>query len=570
MAAINQRISIWLRGCCLAAAAALLLVPARAQQEQRQVEQRQGPAAAAPASAKTLSKAEREQVGQVLETAQAEAGSFEAPLRAFLELQIGETYAGFDPAQAAPVLRSAFAATLEIDAGDDFQKEQLKSGLQRAALEALLPLAPGQVEELLPQAEAQPRKRLLVTLAQRATEKKDFDGALARIDQIAASDEFPYDAATALMLALPAERSPDFQSLFARAVASYQQHEHKGLSIGGDDLATMVIRFWRRLPPQTVQAAIDELLKQAKATEKGSITIGSPQGAASFTSNYGYRLFQLLPVLEQLDPERAKSLLADDQQLRAVMEKYPQGLQSLDPGMRDTPRTEGDHGNLSMSVSSGGGRSATAEDLLVEALRQRVRQIVNDSAKEPRQAIAAVASLPGTIRGIQFKAEALEGIARANLKKNPSAAKEALDELRKSLEGLPLRDQANYLAAAADLYLQLGDKDAAERALGEGMKIAEKLFQQDSDGNDPNQALKAYWPSADAWLRFVGIANKIWPRRALAGLKEISDPEMRTIESIYLARAWAGVPASMTVVAVQNKQGNWMMMSLPDPDKDKQ
>ena len=553
--------------CCLAAAAIAVLVPLfPAAQEQVQQVQRHNAHAAAQSSAKPLSKAEQERARQALETAQARAGGFEAPLRAFVDLQIGETYAGFDPAQAVQALRAAFSASVEIDPGEDFQKQQLKSGLQRSALEGLLPLAPGQVEELLPQAEREPRARVSVTLVERAIEKKDFDDALARIDQVAAADEFPYDAATALMLELPAERGPDFQSLFARAAASYQQHEHKGINIGGEDLATMVIRFWRRLPPHTVQAAIDELLKQAKGGEKGAIAIGGAQGAAGFSSDYEYRLFQVLPVLEQLDPERAKSLLADDQQLRAVMDKYPQGLQSLDPGLRDTPRTAGEKSQLYM-MASGGGESS-AEDLLRAQLREREQQIVKDSAKDPRQAIAAAAGLPGSLRGMTFKSQALEGIARANLKRNPSAAKDALDELRKSLEGLPLREQATYLSTAADLYLQLGEKDTAEKTVGEGLKIADKLFQEDSDANDPNQALKAYWPSADAWRRFLGVANKISPRLALTGLKEISDPEMRTIESIYLARAWAGVPLGMTVVAVQNKKGNWIMMGLADKDKE--
>ncbi|HXZ27252.1 MAG TPA: hypothetical protein VEG08_04535 [Terriglobales bacterium] len=84
---------------------------------------------------------------------------------------------------------------------------------------------------------------------------------------------------------------------------------------------------------------------------------------------------------------------------------------------------------------------------------------------------------------------------------------------------------------------------------------------------EPRQASAAAAPT-DAWRRFLAVANRISRPRALAGLKEISDPEMRAIESIYLARAWAGVPQGMTVVAVQNQKGNWMMMSLPDKDKD--
>jgi hypothetical protein len=56
------------------------------------------------------------------------------------------------------------------------------------------------------------------------------------------------------------------------------------------------------------------------------------------------------------------------------------------------------------------------------------------------------------------------------------------------------------------MYLQLGDAESTREALKDGLKIAEKLYARDTDVADPNQVIKAKWPSANAWRRLVSLA----------------------------------------------------------------
>jgi len=160
----------------------------------------------------------------------------------------------------------------------------------------------------------------------------------------------------------------------------------------------------------------------------------------------------------------------------------------------------------------------------------------------------------------------LEAIAKANVKDHPAIAKQAVDELRKMAADLTGQSQVVYLASAADLYLQLGDQESAEKIVSEGFKAAEKMLEQDNDADDPNNALKAWWPSTDAYRRFIEIETKISHRSTANILREIKDSEIRTVESIMVARTLLGVPLGQYTISRRTKSGkNGYTMVLSGP-----
>src|SRR5262249_28886839 len=263
--------------------------------------------------------------------------------------------------------------------------------------------------------------------------------------------------------------------------------------------------------------------KQAKeANEPFSLTLNSDAGTASFDSSYEYALFAVLPLLQHLDEGRAKSLIEENQRLQAKFQQFPQGLQSLNPELAKGPpkpddsarnadsSKEGDPAKrrgMGVSVRSGKASPEQAAEAYRRAELQRsAEQMIDSSEKDPAQAIAQAATLPVSLPGPlpqSPRGRVYEAIAKANVKDHPAIAKQAVDELRKMAEDLSGDAQAIYLASAAGLYLQLGDNDAAERVVSEGLKAAEKMFEQDNNADDPNTALKAWWPSTDAYRRFV-------------------------------------------------------------------
>src|SRR5262249_13520406 len=156
--------------------------------------------------------------------------------------------------------------------------------------------------------------------------------ALATIERINNMDEFPYGVGTQLMLQLPPDQELTRRRVFSEAMASFASHEHKGMSVGGDDFSGMIARFWRHLPPDAVMDGVDIILKDAKDKDAAAISLISNDGKrAAFTSYYDYRLFELLPVIKELDSSKAEKLLEDNQAMKAMSQQFPLGLQSLDP-----------------------------------------------------------------------------------------------------------------------------------------------------------------------------------------------------------------------------------------------
>ena len=175
----------------------------------------------------------------------------------------------------------------------------------------------GPIEQFLASAEPEFRQLLCSELLDRYINEKNFDRAHQLLTQVA--DEqgyFPYGDAIHLIEALPPKQAGDRLAIFSEALDSFTQHTEE-LYPGYEDLATMVLRFWEELPAPLVLQAIDQILDRGKDVDEVQrkageqdlrVGISTKQGAAYFPSTYEFRVFQLMPVLEQLDETRAESL----------------------------------------------------------------------------------------------------------------------------------------------------------------------------------------------------------------------------------------------------------------------
>ena len=524
-------------------------------QQQQEVSARTTAGPKADVNAVKVSKEDTKLATQMLEISESTARGFEAPMRAYSLLQIAQVHVTLDKKKAIEMLKDAFTASLGIQ-DDNFTKQNLQEDIFRA----LLPLSQPDVEEFLPQAEPRPRKQASEQIISRYIESKSFEPAIDLVNQITRFDEFPYGTGGKLMMAMPEEMSGERMSLFAQAVSSYKNHEHKAVRAGSDTLTYMVASFGLKMPPKVVMQAVDEILSQAKkdtenASNAASITISGEGGTTSFGSDYEYQLFALLPLIERLDEGRAKQLLEENQSLKAKLTQYSSGLQSIDPGMAD-PKAKNRGMSTSVHSGSGSGGGGNVEQLQ-EAMR-KAEKIVSDAGQNPTQAIAQAAALPASIGNIRMcpRAQALDGVAQQVWKDSPSAAKQALDELRKLLPDLPLQLQVQYLGSAANMYLKLNDQESAEKAVTEGFKIADKILENDTNADHPNSALKAWWPSVDAYRRFIEVETKISDRKAIKILTEIKDPEIRTVESIMVSRSMLGMPVKRIMIVERSKSGN--------------
>ncbi|HEX7959536.1 MAG TPA: hypothetical protein VF493_06435, partial [Terriglobales bacterium] len=312
--------------------------------------------------------------------------------------------------------------------------------------------------------------------------------------------------------------------------------------------------------------AIDGMLKQAKESDAGNLQISSSGGNASFGSYYEYRLFELLPVLRDVDPERAESLARDYQNVQALLVRYPNGQQSLDPGMNDSAPADNQPRDISFSWRSddrhGTSPPATSNEPTV---RQAVRQIEDLSHKDPAQALSQARNLPLHEGRIFPWRDAFQAVIANTWKDKPTIAKSALLELVKSADSLEPADKVDHYVDAARYYIKMDENEEAQKLLEKSQSFANDAIHQDANADNPNKALKAYWPSTNSWRKIIQTANQINPDLPNRLIKEIGDPDIKVLTEVDLAKAVVGAPNGQVIVAVQrDKQNSIMMMDDRD------
>jgi len=146
------------------------------------------------------------------------------------------------------------------------------------------------------------------------------------------------------------------------------------------------------------------------------------------------------------------------------------------------------------------------------------------------------------------------------MKKNPSVAKDALEEMQESLKHTadPYRAMDKWVEGIA-IAKEIGEVDLALKLFRSGMEQADRLRSEDADPDDPNIALKAWWPSVSAYWRLVLASSQFSPQTALEQVAEIKDPEILLLLEVRLASKSVGAHAdrSLTMVHKKSSHQSW-------------
>jgi hypothetical protein len=309
--------------------------------------------------------------------------------------------------------------------------------------------------------------------------------------------------------------------------------------------------------------AIDLVLEKVSKAEKDgadhlSVKVGGKNGEASFGSMYDFELFELLPVLDSLDPAKAQILRRDHDAAAALNKKYPKGSASLDAG-----------GATSMMFSSGDSSSAPPDTGLFAQLRE-ADTIVSSAAKNLEAAVASAQSLNNTPTWeyalMTPRCKALDSIAtEAAGRKDYAGANIAIKALVGNVQDLPPFLQAHYFARAAGLSGAMGDSQMAEQYIAKGMKVADAVYQKDAFADPPNDAPKAVWPSTAVWKTFVIISARLDSSTFLQQSASIPDPEIEAIANVAAAAILLGQEPGITMIEVSHNRESVMSMGFETP-----
>src|SRR5689334_10615772 len=161
-----------------------------------------------------------------------------------------------------------------------------------------------------------------------------------------------------------------------------------------------------------------------------------------------------------------------------------------------------------------------------------------------------------------MQVQAYMGIAQVSAKTNTSVSKQAQEKAMDNIAEADVTQQVFTVNSAANLYLEIEDTEAAKKTVEKGLKIADQVFKQDTNADDPNKALKAYWPSAEAYRSLLRVAGKVSPTWAMELLKDVSDPEMKGMCQMALAQAWLDMSGGSRIIMTTNKNGTSMMQMM--------
>ena len=501
------------------------------------------PSKAAPRSGTVVPKLtpEQERGLRLLKTAEVDSAGLQPNMHAFVLWRASYAYTKLRPKQAEKLARNAFMATQAIeDAAENDgcaapgSSGDIKSWIQRSLLQDLLHKDQVQtVEKLLPQATASVRNQINADLVRYYQSKKDLMHAVALLSTLADSDSYPFGIAADLVTAFGPEHAADRTSIFNRALNNFEQHATR-TNFGGDDIGSFIEHTWNDVPTGLVLEAISKVLDSAKEGDSQShYSMSSAKGSVVLNSTYALRLFQLLPILQELDKDKAEALLRNQTEVAEQLRTYPKGMQSV----------ESENTRFSYGVTDDGAGigDAVAEQQTVAQMQERVDTLVNQADTDPAGALAKAVTLPihGTSETSSPRAEALLGIARKAPVKKTSVSKSALDDFSKIQDQLTPQEIAG-IEELPELYLKVGDTDGARKAVDILVKAAGKIYEHDTDPDDPNKAFKGAWPSTDLWGKAIQQAAKISPGLPEEMIAGMPDSEISAFERVTFGSALLG------------------------------
>ncbi|MEJ7607774.1 MAG: hypothetical protein WKF37_16250 [Bryobacteraceae bacterium] len=215
-------------------------------------------------------------------------------------------------------------------------------------------------------------------------------------------------------------------------------------------------------------------------------------------------------------------------ELREALKQYPRGVESM-----YTPSNS----NLSSSTSGG---KPSAEEANMARLRS-----ISDSKR--MEALATLKQSPDKALAIidqiqlpDIKASALGGRA-VGRREGSRYGKSILSKCFNALADLknPEERLQTWLVVAEAAH-RAKDEERARLAIDKGLSDAADLYKLDMDAEQPNTALREYWPSIQNYRRIVYRATKMYGVDAEAMLTKVVDPELNALATIEMARALLG------------------------------
>jgi beta-lactamase regulating signal transducer with metallopeptidase domain len=496
------------------------------------------PVQAPPRARTDVDPGRREKARELLDSASKMVSSVQPQVRVAALLHLGDNYTLVDRKKAQEALEQAFTAAADLpSSGREDPRGQIQSMIVTRMADVSLTRAKQLVGQLPPASRDLPDPRIpaVEKIVGLLLDRKEFDEAMELVETAGASGEYPFRAARLIFERLPDDDGRRSQ-VFAAASAAFAGRPRGAF-------AEFLSRHYQAVPRPAAEAALQAVLNSILDRRDDTPTaanISTSKGTASFSSRQDRELFDIMHVVKALDPKRADEILQKRPELRAAVERFPLGMDSM----------RGDQSEIiAISVRDGASRDpkADAEQQGLALASSRAAEAVQAARKDPQRALALAKTIP--IPAVQVGA--LGSIVRAAGDKDPATAKSVLDQVSRLLDDIKRpAERAQAWETLAEAAHRAKEEKRAWDALDRGLSDAAELYKQDTDAERGNEALREYWPSTQSFRRLLHKAASLFGPEAESLLVKISDPELALLARIEIARALLGRTSSATMVRV--------------------
>ena len=303
-------------------------------------------------------------------------------------MHLAYAYETLNRKKAIEFYQQAFTSSAVLGAN---ARENLQPDIVTAVAQLSLPDAIEMVQQIRPAP-----AHVVGTIVAQMMQKEQIAQAIELVETTGSTGAYSFGAVEQIFKKLP-EDDPRRIALFASAMSAYTLHSQDEGGNFQRGFADLLARHWQEIPRSmadlSLTAIINNILDR-KDDDPLTQTVATEKGAFKFNSRKDVELFEIINVVQGLDPKRAQELLEKRPDLRAAFELFPGGSTSI-----NNSSTSSTSDNVSFARLQEMRQRAQAESLAAQAMAE--------SEKDPRKAL----EIAGAIEIPALKARALGAIA---------------------------------------------------------------------------------------------------------------------------------------------------------------
>jgi hypothetical protein len=453
-------------------------------------------------------------------------------------MDAAELYGAEDKAQTLDLLAQAFRTAAAIPPSPGGKLGEAQSQV----LVIMANYDPGGAAELLAGLSPKARGFPLFMIVSKLIEQKELERAISILELYSTPEAYPYTAANMVLKEL-AEDDARRTQIFSAAASSFTtESDIEGFSL-------LLQGQWRSTPrtvlDPAVHRAVTTVLKM-KRPEDMSVTKSTDKGSVTFDNETDAELFDLIGVLQSVDPKGAKEILDQRPSLAAALDRFPDGSASMASSGGD--RTSETKSISDMHNSDGQVQEQMRLNAVSDALAEEALKLATDSALA---AIKKAKQIPLE----SIRARTLLQIAQEAVGKDPEGARLVLAQVDTELRGVKnMMNAAQLWAAFAETAAKAKEVELADKAIERGMAACETLYKEDANADDPNIAPREYWPSMQSWRTVMVAAATIHGLEAEPLLARVTDPDLIVMARLAVLRGVLKKPIKGMGIGVQHSK----------------